>query len=317
MLGEIASLAAAALWAGASIIFARLGRDDVSPLAMNLLKCVIAFGLLVLTLLVLEGRVWPYQLSLENTLILAASGAAGLTIGDTAFFGSLTRIGSRRALLLRALAPPTTAVLAVPVLGEPLTLKMAMGMALTIGGVIWVILERNPANEDDDAESEATSGGRFARHEIVGLGLGIAAALLEAVGSVLAKLGGGDIPALDLSIVRLAFGILGLGMIVGGMSRIREVVQPMRTPRKAWLIVVATFLGTYLGIWLSMTGIRYTYTGIATTLASTSPVWVLPLAHVFEDDTVSTRAVVGACIAVVGIGILFVEPHHLSFVTSM
>jgi drug/metabolite transporter (DMT)-like permease len=306
MLGEIASLAAAALWAGASVIFARLGRDDVSPLAMNLLKCVIAFGLLVLTLLVLEGRVWPYQLSWQKTAILAASGAAGLTIGDTAFFGSLTRIGSRRALLLRALAPPTTAVLAVPVLGEPLTWKMATGMALTIGGVVWVILERNPDDELDAADDG------FSRRELVGLGLGIAAAVLEAVGNVLTKLGGGDIPALDISIVRLAFGILGLGIIVGSTSRAMEAIRPMRVPRKAWLIVVATFLGTYLGIWLSMAGIRYTYTGIASTLASTSPVWILPLAHFFEDDTVSARAVVGACIAVVGIGILFLKPTHLA-----
>jgi len=313
MVGEAAAVAAAMLWAVASLIFARLGRDDVSPLAMNLLKCLIAFVLLLATLGMFEGRIWPGELSYWNTAVLAVSGFIGLTFGDTAFFASLTRIGSRRALLLRALTPPITAVLAVPVLAEPLTLKMAAGIALTVGGVIWVIMEREPSVRDDAAEADPGEEGGFSREEWVGLALGVAAALFEAVGQVLTKMGGGDIPALDISIVRLAFGTAGLGLVVGMTGRISEVVEPMKIPRKAWLLFVATMLGTYLGIWFSMAGIRYTYTGVASTLSSTSPVWILPLAHYFEDDRVSPRAVAGAVIAVAGIGLLFLRARHFGW----
>jgi len=309
MFGEIAAILAAALWAVASVLFARLGRDDVSPLAMNLLKCLIALVLLVATLALFENRIWPTHLSYWNTGVLAVSGFIGLTVGDTAFFGSLTRIGSRRALLLRALTPPITAVLAVPVLAEPLTLKMAVGIALTVGGVVWVIMEREPEVRDDAAR-RSSEDRSFSREELVGLALGIAAALFESVGQVLTKMGGGDIPALDISIVRLAFGTAGLGLVVGLTGRIVEAVEPMTIPRKAWLIVVATLLGTYLGIWFSMAGIRYTYTGVASTLSSTSPIWVLPIAHYFEDDHVSRRAVAGAVIAVVGIAVLFLRAEH-------
>jgi drug/metabolite transporter (DMT)-like permease len=313
MVGEAAAVAAAMLWAVASLIFARLGRDDVSPLAMNLLKCLIAFVLLLATLGMFEGRIWPGELSYWNTAVLAVSGFIGLTFGDTAFFASLTRIGSRRALLLRALTPPITAVLAVPVLAEPLTLKMAAGIALTVGGVIWVIMEREPSVRDDAAEADPDEGGGFSREEWVGLALGVAAALFEAVGQVLTKMGGGDIPALDISIVRLALGTAGLGLVVGMTGRISEVVEPMKIPRKAWLLFVATMLGTYLGIWFSMAGIRYTYTGVASTLSSTSPVWILPLAHYFEDDRISLRAVAGAVIAVAGIGLLFLRAQHFGW----
>lgn len=316
MLGESAALAAAALWAAASVIFRRLGEDDVSPLAMNLLKCSIALVLLVATSWILAGRVWPTDLGWTNTAILAVSGIIGLTLGDTAFFASLTRIGSRRSLLLRALAPPMTALLAVPFLGEPLTVKMCAGMALTIGGVVWVILEREPdrhtdPNVADSPHTDGSSDDSFSKNERIGLAYGIAAAVLEAVGAILTKAGGDTIPALDISIVRLVFGTLGLLAVVAATSRIRDAVEPMTIGRKAGLVLVATFLGTYLGIWLSMAGIRYTYTGVALTLASTSPVWILPLTHFFEDETVTARATLGAIFAVLGIALLFVPSSLL------
>ena len=309
MTGELASVTAAVFWAAASIIFTRLGRENVSPLAMNLLKCVIAVALLFVTLLVLDGRLWPYTLAARETGILAVSGVIGLTFGDTAFFGALTRIGPRRALLLWALAPPITAVLALPVLGEPITVRMVAGIVLTVGGVVWVIMERNPAADADDA-IDAVGGSGFSRKELAGIALGVGASACQATGNVLAKLGGAEIAALDISIVRLSFGILGLGAIVGATGRIGEAIRPMKTPRKAWLIFIATFFGTYLGIWLLMVGIRHTYTGIAATLSSTSPVWILPMAYLFQDERITPRAVAGALLAVGGIGVLFVDPSY-------
>ena len=142
-MGELASLSASGVWATASLIFSRLGKT-ISALALNWLKCVIALVLMVISLLILEGTVWPASLGLWETTILAISGVVGLTLGDTAFFHALNRIGPRRTLLLGAMSPPMTAILAVPVLGEPLDAAMIVGMSLTMGGVVWVILERHP-----------------------------------------------------------------------------------------------------------------------------------------------------------------------------
>jgi drug/metabolite transporter (DMT)-like permease len=309
MLGETAALTAAFTWAVASLMFTRLGRDDVSPLAMNLLKCVIAVGLLIPTLMYLDGRIWPTTLTTWQTGILAVSGVAGLTLGDTAYFGALTRIGPRRSLLLWALSPPMAALLAVPILDEPITIQMAVGLLLTVGGVVWVILER-PADDEDDQVTEVAGDG-FSRTEMAGIAFGVFAAACQAGGNVLAKLGGPDISSLELSVVRLAFGVAGLGLVVGATSRMGDVIRPMKQPRKASLIFVATIIGTYLGIWLLMAGVQNTYAGVAVTLSSTGPVWILPLAYVFEDERITRRAVVGAIIAVVGIAVLFVEPEYV------
>lgn len=318
-MGELASLSASGVWAAASLMFARLGKT-VSALALNWLKCVIALVLMVIVLLILEGTVWPDSLNLSQTVILAISGLVGLTVGDTAFFHALNRLGPRRTLLISALSPPMTAVMAVPVLGEPLGFSMLLGMTLTMGGVIWVILERHP-NKDRETESGATPTAvtatatattgdekqpkRFSRQLKIGVLFGLGYAFCQALGNVLTKLGGGHITALEISVVRLFFGILGLTLILGATRRLMTVAIPLKDRRTAWLVIAATFFGTFLGIWLMNAGLRYTYTGIASTLASTSPIFVLPLAYFFDGEKLTLRSVAGAFIAVSGVAVLF------------
>jgi drug/metabolite transporter (DMT)-like permease len=314
-MGEIAALSASAFWATASLLFARLGKT-VGPLVMNVLKCVLAVVLMFITLLILDGRLWPSGLSIFDTAVLAASGIAGLTVGDTAYFAALNRLGPRRTLLLAALTPPMTAIMAIPVLAEPVTIELVGGMALTLGGVVWVILERNPtdshvtsapliAENTDNTENNDTSEQGLTRAEKAGIGFGILAAFCQALGNVLTKLGGSEISALEISIVRLAFGIIGLGIVLGVLGRMAQAAKPLRNLRTFGLLFAATFLGTFLGIWLMNAGLRYTYTGIASTLSSTSPIFILPLAYFIEKEKLSARSIVGACVAVVGVAVLF------------
>jgi drug/metabolite transporter (DMT)-like permease len=310
-MGEIAALSASAVWATASLLFARLGKS-VGPLVINILKCVIAVLLMFVALLVLDGRLWPTGLSVFETTVLAVSGIVGLTVGDTAYFAALNRLGPRRTLLLAALTPPMTAIMAIPVLAEPVTLELVGGMALTLGGVIWVILERNPSDPhgahaaqdpEPDPDRDASTG--LSGAEKAGIGFAILAAFCQALGNVLTKLGGSQISALEISIVRLAFGIIGLGIVVGVLGRMAQAAKPLKDMRTFGLLFAATFLGTFMGIWLMNAGLRYTYTGIASTLSSTSPIFILPLAYFIEKEKLSARSVVGACIAVVGVAILF------------
>ena len=299
-MGEIAALSAAAVWAMASIIFSRVGKT-VSALALNWLKCAIALGLMFTVLFVLDGRLWPQSLSGEETALLAASGLVGLAVGDTAFFGALNRVGARRTLLLAALSPPMTALMAVPVLGEPLGASLVVGMALTMGGIIWVISERH----SDGNLSLHDEQGEMTPSMKAGIAFAITAAFCQAVGNILTKLGGAQISALEVSIVRLAFGVLGLTLFLSVAGRMMGTWTAMKNPRRAFLIVSATFLGTFLGVWLINTGLLYTYVGIASTLAATSPIFILPLAYFFDNERLTLRSVGGACIAVLGVAVLF------------
>jgi drug/metabolite transporter (DMT)-like permease len=296
-MGELAALSASAVWAMASMMFSRLGRV-LTALALNWLKCLIALVLMFVALFVLEGRLWPEELGAPQTLALAVSGLVGLTIGDTAFFNALNRLGTRRTLLLSALAPPLTAMLAVPVLGEPIGLAMLVGMGLTLGGVTWVIMERHSSDGP-------VQDGRLSRSVKVGVAFAVVAALCQATGNVLTKWGGGHISALEISIVRLAFGVLGLSVVLAATRRMLVTQTQLDYRRTALVLFVATFLGTFMGIWLMNAGLRYTQVGIASTLSSTSPIFVLPLAYWFDGERLSIRSVAGAMLAVVGVAVLF------------
>jgi drug/metabolite transporter (DMT)-like permease len=166
-------------------------------------------------------------------------------------------------------------------------------MGLTLVGVAWVIRERQPdATAADDARLRA------------GVAFGVLAAVCQAAGNVLTKLGAADASALAVSVVRLTAGGLGLGVQLAVAGRLLEAVRPLGDRVLAPRLIVGTFLGTYLGIWLMNAGLKGADVGVASTLNSTSPIFVLPLAVVLLGERVSLRAVVGAIVAVAGVAVL-------------
>ena len=291
MLGEMAALSASALWAIASLLFTRVG-DRLSPGALNLTKTGLAMVLLVLTLWALKGSPIPQGMASDEIAWLAFSGLIGLTIGDTLMFLAFTRIGPRRTLLFLTLSPPLTALIAWPVLSEPISGGMSIGIALTIAGVGWVIAERNQASGPGD-------------YPIVGYLCAAGAAFCQAAGNIATKLGGTH-DALDLSVTRVFFGVCALVLMLALKEGFGPMRAALRDSKLLRTVVIATLLGTYLGIWLQVTGLRYTSAGIAATLSSTSPIFILPLSALFLGDRVGLRAIGGACLAVAGVAVLFV-----------
>jgi drug/metabolite transporter (DMT)-like permease len=291
-MGESASLGAAFVWACASLLFASLGRQRTSPLTMNLLKCTLALGLMALTLWATTGRGWPVSLSGASLAALGVSALLGIALGDTAYFHALTRLGPRRTLTFSTLGPALTALIAWPVLGERWTWAMAAGMVLTLLGVSTVSRER---------AAGATSEQGL---DWVGIGWAVLGVACQAIGTVLTKLGGQELLPLEISVVRLSVGVCALAFYVTATGKLSAAAAPLKQPALLKTLIAGTFLGTYLGIWLSMTGVRYTYAGIAATLTSTSPIFVLPLAAIFLKERISARAALGAALAVAGVAIL-------------
>jgi len=304
-MGELAALVAAAVWAGASILWARLGREATAR-ALNFLKCSFAAMALAFTLWVLDGRAGPGEVDSMDMLWLSLSGLVGLTLGDTAYIHALQRIGARRSLLMWALAPGLSALLAWPILGEPIHGAMLLGMTLTLGGVVWVVLERSDDNPNDGPVATPTDTG-LSRVEKVGLLFAGLAVLGQASSNVLVKMGGVEVGALGASVVRLSVAAVGLGIYLGALGRLGEALLPLRTPATGATVVVATLLGTYLGIWLSAYGVLHAEVGVATSLNSTSPLFVLPLAVWLEGERLSPRAILGACVAVAGVAVFFLS----------
>lgn len=294
-MGELASLAAAATWAVASVLFARAG-TRIGPEALNLAKCALGCLMLGVVQLATLG-VLSTGPSMEALFWLALSALVGLSIGDSAFFGALNRLGPRRALVFWSLSPPMTAGLAAVLLGEPVSVVMLSGMACTVVGVAWVVLERTP----DGAGNEPT--GPPAAELRIGVVLGVLAALGQALGNIWTKKGGVGLDTVEVSVLRLGFGAAFLAVQVVAFGHGRQLFR-LAEPRTGIQVLAGTAVGTAAGIYLMVYGLQHTYAAVAATLTSTSPIFVLPVAIFVLEERVSARAILGALMAVGGVAVL-------------
>ncbi|MBD2740210.1 DMT family transporter [Coleofasciculus sp. FACHB-1120] len=291
--GEVAALSAAFLWAIASVVYSRLGRQ-IPPLELNLFKGIIAIAFLVLTLL-LQGQLLP-EINPTALTLLLLSGVLGIGLGDTAYFAAINCLGARRTLILETLAPPLTAVLALVFLQEQLTAAAWCGILLTILGVVWVVTERVP---NSTAESKHLT--------MRGISWGLLAAVAQATGAVLSRtaLIQSSISPLWSTLVRLGAGVLVLLLWkLLGRRQANDWLKPLQSWRIVGVIAITAFFSTYLGIWLQQISLKFAPAGIAQTLSSTSPLFVLPLA-IWMGDIVSFRAILGVLVALGGVAVLF------------
>lgn len=298
-IGELCAVAAAVTWAIGSILFARIGRAVV-PGAMNLGKLLVAGVLLSLTHVALGGSIVSIDAPRSAILLLAASGVAGLTIGDTAYFSAMESLGVSRAVLLLSTAPVFTALGGLLWLGERIDGRAAIGMALAIVGVSLVVTGRTAA-------TTATSHENAARPVTArGLAYGLLAAIGQSAGSLLSRRAMQDgVDPLAASAIRLLVGAIGLFFVAMVIGRSRVWIGALRRDR-AWLKVgAAALVGSYAGIWLAQTALKKAASaGVAATLLATTPVFALPLAHVVGIDRLTRRAALGAAIALAGIVVL-------------
>jgi len=289
--GGLAALTAAFLWALASVWFTRLG-SHLSVIEVNFLKGMLALILLVITLYLSGGGLQSIP---ANALgLLLVSGVIGITLGDSAYLQALQHLGPRRTLLLATLAPPMVGLIAWGVLGETLAWTAWLGILLTVAGIAWVILERTP----DSAPAFDLK---------LGLLFGFLAALSQSVALVLSRvaLTRTSVDSLQSTILRLAAAVVVLA--VWSLLRRKPLLSRsvFRAQPHLWAtLAAATFIGTYLAMWLQQVSISLAPAGIVQTLLSASPLFILPIAAL-QGQKITPRAVLGALLALGGVALLF------------
>ena len=290
--GATAALTAAFLWAVSVTLYHRAS-GSVGPLGINLFKGCVAIVLLLVTLAATGGLRTSVPLAALGTLLV--SGALGIGVGDSAFFYSLKSLGPRRSLLLMILAPPLSALIALVFLGERLGALEWLGIAITLLGVAWVITERSPQHEGRPAALWP------------GVAFGLISALGQAVGAVLSRtvLTETDVSPLWSTLPRIVAGAaVVMVFILIGRQPVAEWLRTLRVTGLWRIVAFGAFLGTFLAMWLQQVALKYVPVGVAQTLLSSSPVFVLPIAAL-AGEKVTWRAVIGVVIALAGIALLF------------
>jgi drug/metabolite transporter (DMT)-like permease len=307
--GHAAGLATSCLWTGTSLAFTAASRR-IGPTAVNAARIALAIALHGITYRVWAGHWVPAALP-GQVLLLALSGVVGLVVGDQALFSAFVQIGPRLAQLIMTTAPLFAAIFGWLALGEKLDALAWLGIALTVGGVAWVVAER-PKNPTNAA----------GHHRARGLFLAFVAAGCQAGGLLLSKqgIGHGWLPARQqlnpqvATLLRVFFAGLAMLPIVsvyGLRERQRRAAGIFRErigSRRAGVAFAfcGSLVGPYLGVWMSLVAADRAPLGVAQTLCSLPPILILPFTRLVYQEHVSVRAVIGALVAVGGVAVLFV-----------
>lgn len=279
-----------------ALFFASAGRR-VGSLAVNLVRLVIALGILCVLQAIVRGRALPLDASAHAWSWLTVSGLVGFTFGDLCLFRALVTIGPRLASLIMAAAPPLTAAIGWLVLGETLDPVDGLGMTLTVAGIAWAIFERGPAH---GAAPRATG-----RELVLGVLLALCGALGQAGGLVLSKLGMGEYDAFAATQIRIVAGIVGFAIVFTVLRRWGRVRAALRDGRAMAMTTLGAVFGPFLGVSLSLLAVQHTGTGIAASLMALSPILIIPMVVLLGRERVGPGGIGGAALAVAGVALLF------------
>ncbi|HDL01747.1 MAG TPA: EamA family transporter, partial [candidate division Zixibacteria bacterium] len=155
-IGEAAALTTALCWAFTSLFFSEAGKL-IGSFKVNNIRLLMAVSIYTVVLLLYKGSLIPETLTINHVIWLGLSGIAGLVIGDGAGFKAMVMIGPRLTSLLYSLAPVMASIIAWLFLGEALGLFDMLGISLTMGGIGWVVSERQ-YNKNNLSDSHPDKG---------------------------------------------------------------------------------------------------------------------------------------------------------------
>ncbi len=289
-------------------LFADKASHRLGSMTANVIRLVLASVFLAAILWVFTGHPYPVYADGKAWLWLAASALVGYVFGDYCLFNCYLSIGARFGQLFMTLAPPMAAIAGWAILGESLSWKSALAMAVTLCGIAISILSRGE--------------GRHVRFTLPlkGILLGLGAGLGQGVGLVLSKVGmeyyaaavPADAPAgmdsllpFASTMIRAVVGGAGFLILMALQRKTRDLRTAAHDRKGLGYALIMTLFGPVFGVSLSLMAVRYTAAGIASTLMALTPVFILiPYAFIYHQR-IKAREVLGVVVSMTGVALFF------------
>lgn len=294
MSGEIAAVGTAMFFAMGSTFFTLAGRRagaSVVNRSRLLIAMLLALGIHWMT----RGTILPHALSWEAWGWLALSGVIGLALGDSLLFRAFVAIGPAKTMLIFALAPAMAALFSWIFIGEVLTWLEMAGMATTLVGIVWVVA----------APEQHTSEGARNTYAL-GVLFAVGGTIGQAIGLVTAKIGltAGAMPQ-EANVVRLMAAATSVWVLTVALGETKRVVGMWTNDARATAFTaLGSIFGPVAGVWLSLVAIDRAPIGVASTLMSLTPLFLIPVSRLVFREPIMPRAVVGTLLALAGVALL-------------
>ena len=291
-LGEIISLIVAVSWT-VTAIFADKASHRLGAMTTNVIRLVLASLFLAILLWITLGHSYPVFADGKAWLWLGLSALVGYVFGDWCLFNCYLSIGARFGQLFMTLAPPMAAIAGWALLGETLTWKSILAMAVTLSGIAISILSRG--------EGHTVKLTLPLKGVLLGLGAGAG----QGVGLVLSKIGmqhyEAAVPASapELMDTMLPFALMALQK---ELPRLRAAFHDRKGMSYA---LILTLFGPVFGVSLSLMAVQYTDAGIASTLMALTPVLIILPYAVMYKQPVRLKEILGVAVSMAGVAMFF------------
>lgn len=292
-IGEIAALITAICWALNGIAFESAGKK-IGSLSLSYIRLYIAFILLCITAYFMRGIALPLDADLNNWIWLSLSGIIGFVLGDIFLFQAYIEIGSRISLLIMSAAPPLTALISFFILDERISALGLLGIFITMIGIGLVILSKNP----DGNKVEFNRPVKGIIYACIG-------ALGQALGLIFSKKGMGTYDPLAATQIRIIAAALVLTVLITKNKKWPEILESMKNKSAMPALIAGSIFGPFVGVAFSLLAVKYTATGIVSSISSISPILVIPASIYMFKEKVTPKEILGAVVSIAGVILLF------------
>ncbi len=270
-------------------VFGGIGLQGIKPLTGTVISLIFGWLLSLVVSLIFQFDAL-ISVSLVELGWLAIVGILGFALGRGLTFLGIKHIGTSRSTTAYASYPLITVVLAVLFLGESAGAALLLGILLIIGGVGFLILEREP-------EKRMAAGA----NRLLGYGFSLAAAVFYGSNSALIKWVVTDMVHPLVTATYSLFFAMVILLAIGGRGLVPAMVKERRSAAFFALAGMAMTVGA-----MSFNGAVYLAPAVVVTpLGSTSPLFTLLGTFLLMRrlETVTYHVLLG-CLMVVAGGVL-------------
>ncbi len=305
--GELISIGVALSWTVASL-WSEVASKRLGAQVMNTWRMAISVAVYAVLSWVLLGAPYPVHASAVTWMWLSLSGFIGFFLGDICLLGSYVVIGARLGQLFMTLAPAFASFFGWIILGQALSWKSLLAMAVTMAGIGITVLGHE-------------SGKRISLQiPLKGVLLGIGAALGQGLGLIISGIGMNHylaeipedvLPGIEAFIpfsanmIRCIAGFVACWLLVLLTKPVPGMSAFLHDGKSAHAMAIVVLTGPVLGVGFSLMALRFTAAGIASTLQSTTPILLLLPSHWMFGEKITPRSILGAVVSVIGVSLFF------------
>jgi len=283
--GEILSIGSALVWAIA-VLFYRISGRSVHPLGLNLFKSLLGAALVVLTMLIFGESLFPTK-PWQDYALLGLSGFAGIALSDTFFFQCLNLLGASLTAVVDCLYSPFVILFSFLFLGERLSFKQFLGVALILSALLLVSVSR-----EKDLPPR--------KNLLLGIGLGTLAMITLAASIVMIKPMLARSGNLWATLWRTTAGGAALLLFLPFLPRRSMILGALAAPANWRSMVPGTVLGAYFALITWMAGMKYTLASIAAPLNQLNSIFIFVFAALFLKEKVTRAKLAAVALATLG-----------------